>query len=961
MATWGSACLSDAAPSELPFRKIDSIMPYQELLILLPCHSLEDFPTYHEGDDAQSLLASWSALWHPELIASAGKMPQWQRIEDPPQEVNEKLIVVPTVCASRLPTGFAQRVKEEGGCLVRKTLDRGEIVAAALAGLGGRSEALDPELAADFLALGYCYLQVQLLTRQMRYSSNLDEVYFGGQLVAAAQAAVAGDHETARDRLSACFNVLAEERDHYYPVDAFVLDLCLVASSTLGADLRGELTHETPNNLLLSAGLVREMASREPATLAALKDRVAAGTVGILGGEEIEGRLPLLSLETIAGELQRGLATYENLLGKRPEVYGRWRFGLTPMLPGLLYKLGFRGALHAGFEEGKTPDGLQFKVRWEGLDGSAIDAIARPPQDATKPHTFLTYATKMGESMDSDHVATMALAHWPGLASPWLSDLRRISKYCNALGKFVTVEEYFAKTDQPGQLDRFEADRYRTPYLKQAIIRKHEDPISTNVRYWERQAMATAAQTMRTLVSLVTNDPPTKVAADPTIAAEIGEQPEADIDARLSDEFKRAGESLGGCLTAGGAGKRNGKLVINPASHVRRQGIDISSLDGLPAVARPVYAAAETPAAKFAVVDVPGSGFVWLSPAERPTRESKPLLLAEDGVLRNEFFEAIINPTTGSLSAIHEYKSRGNRMSQQLALRMPGAKPKPGETYRDPDETATYSVMAADEVLTTVSTTAFGEVLTRGRLLDLHGNELAGFQQTYRIWRGSRVLEVEVELEPREEPRADPWNSYYCARFAWPDETAEIFRTIHQTRQPATGKQFEAPHYIDIVTEKNNTTILTGGLPFHRRHEFRMLDSLLITRGERRRKFKFGIGVDLSQPLHDALALLTPKVTLETPAPSTGASGWLLHIDARNVIATSWEPVVEGGAVVGLKARLLETVGRGATTTISCFREFRSAEKVDPAGHSIGACEVADGKLRVDVAEHEWLEIVARF
>ena len=45
-------------------------MKYQELIILLPCHSLEDFPTYHEGDDAHSLLASWSALWHPALLAA---------------------------------------------------------------------------------------------------------------------------------------------------------------------------------------------------------------------------------------------------------------------------------------------------------------------------------------------------------------------------------------------------------------------------------------------------------------------------------------------------------------------------------------------------------------------------------------------------------------------------------------------------------------------------------------------------------------------------------------------------------------------------------------------------------------------------------------------------------------------------------------------------------------------------
>src|SRR6185369_4189669 len=125
-------------------------------------------------------------------------------------------------------------------------------------------------------------------------------------------------------------------------------------------------------------------------------------------------------------------------------------------------------------------------------------------------------------------------------------------------------------------------------------------------------------------------------------------------------------------------------------------------------------------------------------------RDKKAILLAEDGVLRNEFFEAIINPTTGSLAAIHEYKSRGNRLSQQLALRMPGGKQKPGDSYREADESAVYSVMAADSMETTIATTALGEIVTRGRLLDLNGKRLAGFVQKYRLWRGSRVLHVEV-------------------------------------------------------------------------------------------------------------------------------------------------------------------------------------------------------------------------
>src|SRR5438067_2259996 len=142
-------------------------MKYQELIILLPCHSLEDFPTYHEGDDANSLLASWSALWHPALLAAAGKAPTWRRIEDPPADVRERLIVVPSVCVQRLPTGFAQRVKDEGGVLVRKTGSREEILEEISKNQRteepkeGRTEEpknqrIDDELAADFLALGYC-------------------------------------------------------------------------------------------------------------------------------------------------------------------------------------------------------------------------------------------------------------------------------------------------------------------------------------------------------------------------------------------------------------------------------------------------------------------------------------------------------------------------------------------------------------------------------------------------------------------------------------------------------------------------------------------------------------------------------------------------------------------------------------------------------------------------------------
>jgi alpha-mannosidase len=419
---------------------------------------------------------------------------------------------------------------------------------------------------------------------------------------------------------------------------------------------------------------------------------------------------------------------------------------------------------------------------------------------------------------------------------------------------------------------------------------------------------------------------------------------------------------LGQALTTGGGVGPKGTLIINPGSCVRRIGVEGLQLAGLPTVERPVYAADEQGGVQRAVVDVPAFGFVHLAPGKPMPADKKALVLAEEGLLRNEFFEAVINPTTGSLAAIHEYKSRGNRLSQQLALRLPGRKQKPGDTRRDPDDSAVYSVMAADSMETTIANTTLGEIVTRGRLLDEKGNRLAGFQQRYRLWRGSRVLQLEIELDVGEEPRADPWGSYYCCRFAWSDEMLELFRTVNETRQVTTQTRFESPLYVELADDKTSTTILTGGLAFHRRQEDRMLDTLLVTRGETRRRLQLGIGVDVAHPIHEAIGLLAPPVVLpDLPRPSSGASGWLLHLSSRNVVATSLTPVVEEGRVVGVRARLLETAGRPASLAVSSFRPFRSAATVNFNGEPLGDVKIEDGKAHLELAAHEWADLAARW
>ncbi len=85
--------------------------------------------------------------------------------------------------------------RAKGATSSASSASRPEIVANALAELDGQAAEVRPDRVADFFALGLAYLQVELLTRQMRYMSNLDEVHFQAETLRAAEAAVAGDEE----------------------------------------------------------------------------------------------------------------------------------------------------------------------------------------------------------------------------------------------------------------------------------------------------------------------------------------------------------------------------------------------------------------------------------------------------------------------------------------------------------------------------------------------------------------------------------------------------------------------------------------------------------------------------------------------------------------------------------------------------------------------------------------------
>ncbi|HTI50392.1 MAG TPA: hypothetical protein VL475_05555 [Planctomycetaceae bacterium] len=255
-------------------------MPYEDLIVLIPSHSLEDFPSELAEAEAASLLNCFAVAWHPALLASARILPRWHRADDPPDSTQKRLILLPGNCESWIPAGWAERVAADGCVVVRGSADRSEMITAALAPLD--PPACDPELVADFLALGFCYLQIELLTRKMRHFSNLDEVHLQREAVAAAEAALAGDAETARTRLKFCFEVLAESRERFYPVDCYLLDLCLLIPRLADEHFKKMLLTLKPASVLASVRDLDEIATQAPEMHAAMKEAWARGTADVI-------------------------------------------------------------------------------------------------------------------------------------------------------------------------------------------------------------------------------------------------------------------------------------------------------------------------------------------------------------------------------------------------------------------------------------------------------------------------------------------------------------------------------------------------------------------------------------------------------------------------------------------------------------------------------------------------------
>lgn len=953
------------------------------LFALIPDDGREPSPSLTDAEAAASWVAV-SALWHPALLARVDRLPEIEGLDAPSIPEPGDLRLIAAGSASRLDPEYRSQAEEAGASLIEGEAERPAVVRSILERIepGASAGAEEDPVALDFQALGTSRWMLRDLTLAMGHAEGLDAESFARETLAGARAWAEGDESAATNRLRAAFELLTQARERFYPVDDYLIDLCLFDPSTAPASLRKAIEPRAPLTILASARGIEALAKADPEAIAAIRNAVDEGWGDVIGGPYDEVDEPLRPLESILWQYRQGGRVYRaNLDTRSVETLARRRFGLYPMQPQIARRFGIRFALPIAFDSGRFPLPDDSKRIWESPDGSSLEAVTQSPLAADRAVEGLRLPWRLARTLKDDHVATLTLVHWPEPVAGWYRDLRRVVAYSPVLARWVTLGDYFHLTDRPWDLFRPKLDEYVTPFLEQAIARDDPSPIAGRVRHAALRARLDALLWLDAVSAMLLPRPPAEpetVATEPDEGREEPPTPE-DVEAlppsrwaeleefletgrldEASEALERQMPEVESALARSVLGTstdgRPGFLVVNPIGLPRRAAVLLPVAAAGLEPEGPLRASQFTEEGVWGVVDLPAHGFAWVPREVSPDShaEFKRTVEAAGHVLRNESIEVEMDAKTGGLRGIRAPGEPLARLGQQIVIA--------GLTTLDSQPAS--STMQAEGFEVEYGGPALLQAVSHGRILDPAGNRpLASFRQRVRLWNGRPTLELDIQLSELDPhwlarlARADPWASYLACRWAWPDPEATLRRLALLGPEPTTAARPETPDAIDITTRRQRTALLFGGLAHHRRHSPRMLDTLLVAGRESERAFRLGVALDLEHPFHAALDFHAPAavIPISTGPPRSGPAGWFFHIDRPGVAITRVEPLERTGEGrgPGLAFHLLETAGRACRSRLRFFRDPTWARQTDFQGDLVVDLPVEGDAVLVDLTPRE--------
>jgi hypothetical protein len=945
----------------------DDVPPARELILLSPYRLPAQHAAYLSNDDVAGWLNAYSALWHPALVHAAGSPPRVGSPYDYEQPSPHHVYAIPESPPLILPDDWDQRVRAAGAVAFRATPDRQATVHNLREALGARPGEpdltarlldLDPAQAGPFLGVGFGFLVVEGLFEAMEHENLLAAADLWQDVRQAVGAVLpadgsAADADACRRHLQSAAERLLSARQVLYPVTVHLIDLCLLDGQRLGEPLPAAFARGLPLNLIACGALLERLGREHPDRLAALRERLAADQAEVCGGPYLEREDALLPVESQLWNLLKGLAVSRNLLGQDVRVFARRRFAAHPQLPLLLGSAGLSRAVLLAFSElDVLPAHRATVISWPSPDGKQVEAFTRAPNAADNPQTYFHLAHHLHRTIMQDHAATLALLHAGSAPAPWYDDWVELSRLAPVLGQWTTLTRYFNEVLAGEYATAGSADEFHGDYLSERTGAGSPQPVSGFAHHarWRRRLdiAVSLAAVYRGLAgrgdTLALAERLTALEDRVESAGPKGLSDNAEFGPALAELQKEAAEALAGRLQSRAAADTPGYLALNPCSFARRLALELNDVSGPLPVAGPVKAFQIDGGTARLVVEVPAFGFAWF-PRSGPPGTPAPaarMRLADERAVRNEFFEAEVDPATGGLRGLRDHRTRTNRLGQQLVFN-------PGSTMR------------AQSVKVTSAGPALGEVVSEGVLLDEQKQVLARFRQRFRAWLGRPLLELRIEVHPEHPPQGYPWHAYYGARFAWRDERATVLRSVNGSGAITTHTRPETPDYVEWRLGDQRATLFPGGLPFHQRHGGRMLDVVLLPEGETARAFDLALGLDREYPAQTALGLVSPAPLVATTKgpPHIGETGWLFHLDAPNLLLLNLRPAADGAD--GLVARLLECSGFPGRADFRCARNPQRAMLLDARGSRLQDLSVEGDSVPLDFSAGDLIHLRVDF
>ncbi len=907
--------------------------------------------------DADSAWCAATAPWHPSILALSDDLPRLEDVEMPSDPRPGEVRLIAAGRLGLLPAGYRELADSAGVALIEAPEGRIDAIRAILArgpDPSAGAEADDP-VARDFLALGAAHWWLRDLTIGMDHVDTLSRTSLAREAFGGAKAWRSGDPGAAVNRLRAAFELITEARERFYPTEGYLIDLCLLDPATPPDALADALEHRTPVTILAPARAIEAFADREPDRAAALREAISEGWLDVIGGAYSEVDEPFLPWTSLAWQFRHAAEVYRRHLDDRNvEALARRRFALYPQLPQVARRFGLRFALFGALDSGRFPVHVEAKRLWASPDGTTLESITRPPIAADRPAEGCRLPWRIARSMKDDPVATLAMAHWPGQVAPWFADFRRTAAYSPVLSRWVTVNDFFHRSDRPFEEIQHGLDDYAPPYLAQAAARRDPAPISARARHLRDRARLDALISIHALASALGGSEGDPIGAGPEIALESGRPAEAlaEVDRRLPAEAA----ALAGRILGEGSGGRGGYLVLNPIGVARRASVLLPDASADLRPEGPLRAAQLTEEGVEAVVDLPAFGFAWIPRETDPTRPPAPAgaVSIRDRTLGNDAMTVAIDPATGGLRGLQAEGEETARLGQQLII----------VGLVGPDGKPAVSKMRGTSFRADYGGPALAQATTTGTIHDPRDDRrLASFEQRFRLWSGRPTLEILVtlsDLDPAWLARiagADPWSDHLACRWAWPDSQSTLRRTALMAPIATEAERPETPDAIDITSRQRRTALLFGGLAHHRRHGARMLDTLLIAGSESARTFELGVALDLEHLFPATLDRVAPALVVPTDAgpPRAGPGGWLVQVDHKSVALARLAFVANSGdgRGWGIVVDLIETAGKAARCRLRAFRDPAHARQVDGHGEHVVDLPVDGDAALVDLTPHE--------